>query len=434
MKTVAFHTLGCKVNQYDTQAMLEKFKAAGYTAVPFQETADVYIINTCTVTGTGDKKSMQLTRRIRREHPDSAMILCGCLAQRMGEKLLETGARVIIGTQRRGEVVELLERALREDTQICAVNELGASTPFEPLTISDQEEHTRATLKIQEGCNNHCTYCIIPSVRGPIRSRPLEEIAQEARRLADKGFRELVLTGIHLSSYGRDWKNGTSLLEAIQAVQDVPGILRIRLGSLEPTIATPAFAARLRAMDKVCPQFHLALQSGSDTVLARMARQYNTRMYRQAVENLRRELPLAAFTTDVLTGFPGETEAEYEETRAFIREIGYAKIHVFPYSQREGTKAAVMPGQLSTAEKERRARELIALGEETARAYRAQWLGRTAPVLVEERVSDGRWLGYTPEYIQVSLPDCPCCHPGALVEARLTELDKEGLLGSPTEA
>ena len=335
MQTVAFHTLGCKVNQYDTQAMLEKFKAAGYTVVPFDGPADVYVLNTCTVTGTGDKKSMQLTRRLRRQSPNSELVLCGCLAQRMGAELLSTGARLILGTQRRAEVVELLEQAVREGKQICAVEAL-TQAPFESLTITEQEEHTRAILKIQEGCNNHCTYCIIPSVRGPIRSRPLAEIRTEAERLAAAGFTELVLTGIHLSSYGRDLRDGTTLLDAISQVQAAEGVRRIRLGSLEPTIATPEFASALRQMDKVCPQFHLALQSGSDTVLARMARRYNSRMYLTGVENLRREFPEAAFTTDVLTGFPGETEAEYEETRAMIERVGFAKIHVFPYSQRAG--------------------------------------------------------------------------------------------------
>ena len=428
MNTVAFHTLGCKVNQYDTQAMLDLFRAAGYAIVPFQGEADVYVVNTCTVTGTGDKKSLQIARRLRREHPLSEVILCGCLAQRKGEELLNTGARLILGTQRRSEVVTLLEKAVRENVQLCAVDELTTESPFENLTITDQEEHTRAILKIQEGCNNRCTYCIIPSVRGPIRSRPLEEIDREARRLAEAGFTELVLTGIHLSSYGRDLKDGSTLLDAIARVQAVDGVRRIRLGSLEPTIATPDFAGALGRMDKVCPQFHLALQSGSDTVLARMARRYNTRMYLSAVDNLRAVFPHAAFTTDVLTGFPGETEEEYEQTRQMIRTVGYAKIHVFPYSPREGTKAAVMPGQLTTALKEQRARELIALGDETARAYRESWLGLTAPVLLEERTEDG-WVGYTPEYIQVTLPDCPACRQGALLDVRLTALRDEGMAG-----
>lgn len=428
MNTVAFHTLGCKVNQYDTQAMLERFRAAGYTVVPFDGDADVYVLNTCTVTGTGDKKSMQITRRLRREHPQSEIVLCGCLAQRKGEALKDTGARLILGTQRRGEVVTLLERAVREGVQLCAVDALTAATPFEELSITDQEDHTRAILKIQEGCNNRCTYCIIPSVRGPIRSRPLAEVSAEAARLARAGFRELVLTGIHLSSYGRDLPERPALIDAIEAVQQVDGVMRIRLGSLEPTIATADFAARLARCGKVCPQFHLALQSGSDAVLARMARQYNTAMYRQAVANLRAAFPMAAFTTDVLTGFPGETEEEYRQTRAFIEEIGFARIHVFPYSQREGTKAAVMPGQLSREEKERRARALIGLGEGVALRYRQSWLGREAEVLLEERDESG-WHGYTPEYIPVTVPAAPACAQGAPLRVRLTALAGDGMVG-----
>lgn len=432
MNTVAFHTLGCKVNQYDTQAMLERFRGAGYAVIPFDQPADVYVINTCTVTGTGDKKSMQLTRKLRREHPESEIILAGCLAQRRGEELLSTGARLIIGTQRRAEVVALLEKAVREGVQICAVNELNQTTPFEPLTITDQEEHTRAILKIQEGCNNRCTYCIIPSVRGPIRSRPLADVAEEAKRLAEAGFSELVLTGIHLSSYGKDLDDGSTLLDAIEAVHKVDGIQRIRLGSLEPTIANETFAQMLAALPKVCPQFHLALQSGSDTVLARMARRYNTAMYMEAVENLRRAFPQAAFTTDVLTGFPGETEEEFQQTCDFIRRVGYARIHVFPYSQREGTKAAVMPGQLPNAEKDRRARELIAIGEETSRAYRERWLRQNTMVLLEEMV-DGRWTGYTPEYIHVTLEPREGFEgqAGMLVRTQLTALTRDGMTGMP---
>ena len=427
MKTVAFHTLGCKVNQYDTQAMLEKFRAAGYEVVPFEAAADVYVINTCTVTGTGDKKSLQLTRRLRREHPDSAIVLAGCLAQRKGGELLETGAKLIIGTQHRDQVVELLEKAI-ENGPISAVNELNAATPFEELTITTQDEHTRATLKIQEGCNNHCTYCIIPSVRGPIRSRDIANIREETARLVAAGYTELVLTGIHLSSYGKDLGDGSTLLDAIRAVHEVEGVQRIRLGSLEPTIATVEFSQALAAMPKVCPQFHLALQSGSNTVLARMARRYNMTMYMQAVANLRAAFPMAAFTTDVLTCFPGETEEEYEETRQTIRDVGYAKIHVFPYSPREGTKAAVMPGQLTKAVKERRTRELIALGEETAAAYQAQWVDKESTVLIEEKIG-GLWHGYTPEYIPVTIADCPACVPGRIVTVRLTNPTAEGMTG-----
>ena len=430
MTRIAFHTLGCKVNQYDTQAMLEKFRAAGYEIVSFQEDADVYLINTCTVTGTGDRKSMQLARRIRREHPDSQLILCGCLAQRKGDALKETGARLILGTQRRGEVVALLEQALREDVQICAVDGMTVSTPFEPLRITDQEEHTRAVMKIQEGCSNRCTYCIIPSVRGPIRSRPLESVRAEARELALAGFREIVLTGIHLSSYGLERRDGTRLTDAVRAVQETDGIARIRLGSLEPRIATKAFAEELAGMDKVCPQFHLALQSGSDGVLKRMARHYTADEYREAAGQLRACWPDAALTTDVLTGFPGETEEEFRETCDFIRELGFARIHVFPFSAREGTPAAQMPGQLPRELKEERARTLIRIGRETAEAYLSRWIGRESTVLCED-LQDGRRTGYTPEYISVRMDDTAQTAQGALVRVRLTAPEGDGLKAEP---
>ena len=426
--TAAFHTLGCKVNQYDTQAMLELFRAAGYEIVPFDTDADVYVVNTCTVTGTGDKKSLQTARRLRREHPDSAIVLCGCLAQRKGEELLETGADLILGTQDRVRVVALLEQALREKRPICAVGPLDAAG-YEPLRVHDQEEHTRAVMKIQEGCDNRCTYCIIPSVRGPIRSRGLEDIRAEAAELAERGYTELVLTGIHLCSYGRDRRDGTSLIDAVRAAASVPAVRRIRLGSLEPVIATADFARALKETGKVCPQFHLALQSGSDTVLRRMQRRYNLDMYRRGAANLREAFPDCAITTDVLTGFPCETEEEYRETCDFLKEIGFARIHVFPYSQREGTKAAAMPGQLSRPEKARRTRGLIRIGAEMSKAYRQGWLGREAGVLLEERDGSG-WLGYTPEYIQVRVPDCPACRQGALLPVRLTGLTEDGMTGS----
>lgn len=334
MRTAAFHTLGCKVNQYDTQAMLELFRQAGYGIVPFDGDADVYVLNTCTVTGTGDKKSLQLARRLRREHPASRIVLCGCLAQRKGKELLETGADLILGTQRRGEVVTLLEQVIASGNPMSAVDDLARTTPFESLTVTDQEDHTRAILKIQEGCNNYCTYCIIPYVRGPIRSRALDDIRAEAERLAMAGFREVIITGIHLTSYGRDLPEHPSLADAIAAVHGVEGIRRIRLGSLEPVVATADFARRLGDMPKVCPQFHLALQSGSDTVLKRMNRHYSVDEYRTGVHNLRAVFPDCAMTTDVLTGFPGETEEEFRETMAFVEEIGFARIHVFPYSLR----------------------------------------------------------------------------------------------------
>jgi len=429
LQTVAFYTLGCKVNQYDTQAMLEKFTQAGYEVVPFEEKADVYVINTCTVTGVGDKKSLQMLRRVQRLSPNAEIVLAGCLAQRMGEELASTGVRLILGTQHRAEIVTLLEDAVAKNSQTVAV-ESFSSVPYEPLSIRAQEGHTRAVLKIQEGCGRKCTYCIIPTVRGPVRSRPLDEIRLEASRLSDAGFLELVLTGIHLASYGKDFKEDITLLDAIRAVHNVQGILRIRLGSLEPTIASPAFVDALREFTKVCPQFHLSLQSGSDSVLRRMARGYSIVQYEAAVVRLREAFPGASFTTDILTGFPGETEEEFRETVSACRRIGFSRMHVFPYSQRAGTPAAQMPHQLPRADKEQRARYLIALGEELAADYHKSLVQTIQPVLLEEPLPDGRMQGYTPQYVHVKVSGGST---GKIVPVLLKEVEAEGMSGIVAE-
>lgn len=422
-KTVSFTTLGCKVNQYDTQAMREAFEQNGYISVAPTEAADVYVVNTCTVTGTGDKKSMQLIRRCRRRNPQAELVVAGCLAQRMGEALRETGARLILGTQHRARVVELLEQAMAENTQIVAVDAVEG-VPYEPLSIHSHEGHTRAVMKIQEGCDNRCTYCIIPSVRGPIRSRPLEAIAREARALAGAGFVELVLTGIHLTSYGRELEGRPTLEQAVRAAC-VPGISRVRLGSLEPRVATEGFVKALAGLPQLCPQFHLALQSGSDAVLRRMKRGYNTAQVLSAVDRIRTAWPDAAFTTDVIVGFPGETEAEFAQTLDFCARVGFARLHVFPFSPREGTPAADMTDQLPEAVKAERVKRLIALGEALSQRYYRGFLGRVAPVLLEERRRDGV-TGYTPEYICVRVPQGPT---GCVAQVRLTGVTPEGMLG-----
>ena len=423
--TVAFHTLGCKVNQYDTQAMRERFLDAGYQETAFDGAADVYVINTCTVTGTGDKKSMQLIRRCARENPQAAIVVTGCLAQRAADTLRLPGVRLVLGTQRRGEVVELLEKALRQDKTLIAVEGLH-SAPFEKLTVHAHEGHTRATMKIQEGCDRYCTYCIIPSVRGPIRSRPLEEIRAEAESLAAAGFREAVLTGIHLTSYGRDFRDGTTLIDAIAAVHAVEGIVRIRIGSLEPVIVTEEFVGRLKAYTKVCPQFHLALQSGSDTVLRRMRRRYTSAEFLHACALLRAAYPDCALTTDVMTGFPGETEEEFAQTVETVRAAAFSRMHVFPYSEREGTVAAAMEGSVPRAVREARARKLIAIGREMESAYEQRMIGTVQSVLLEEREEDGRTVGYTDSYIRVHV-----CggEPGSVVPVRLTGCEKGEMTG-----
>ena len=428
MPTAAYHTLGCKVNQYDTQAMEELLSAAGYSTVPFSGEADVYLVNTCTVTGTGDKKSLQTVRRLRREHPGSKIILCGCLAQLRGNELLSTGADLILGTQYRGKIVSLLAQVIRDGHPLCAVRPLGLHPAYENLQISHQSDHTRAVLKIQEGCENRCSYCVIPQVRGPIRSRPLPDILEEAARLAASGFREIVLTGIHLSSYGRDLLSTASLTDVIHSLQAMDGIYRIRLGSLEPTIATPDFVRAIRDADKVCPQFHLALQSGSDSVLRRMRRRYNTSQYLKAVNEIRAGFPHSALTTDILTGFPGETEAEFRETADFIRQVGFARIHVFPYSPRPNTDAAALPDQLPDALRQERARQLISIGEDTAQLYRKSWLNLVTEILPEEFVN-GCMEGYTPEYLRIRLPVGCRCTPGIPLRIRIVSADQPTMRG-----
>ena len=416
MPKVAFCTLGCKVNQYDSQAMLERLRDDGYESAAFSELADVYVVNTCTVTGTGDKKSRQMIRRAHKQNPSAAIVVTGCLAQREADKLLLPGVRLVLGTQRRGEIAELLRQALASEKPLVAVEKLTGKVPFEKLTVHGSDGHTRATLKIQEGCRNFCAYCIIPSVRGPLRSRPLDEIRAEAARLGEAGYREIVVTGIHLTSYGLDLDEPVTLADALECIHCAPGVERIRIGSLEPTVVTDEFIARLRAMPKICPHFMLALQSGSDAVLRRMGRRYDTAQYLQAVEKIRSVWPDAAFQTDVMTGFPGETDAEFDETKAFLKRVGYARIHVFPYSEREGTRAATMPGSVPKALREKRAAELIALGREMERAYIARFIGRTEEVLFEQPCEGGA-EGYTREYVRVVADGAP----GALENTVLLE-------------
>ena len=424
-RTVAFHTLGCKVNQYDTQAMRERFEEAGFRTVDFEDRADVYVVNTCTVTGTGDKKSMQTIRRCHRNNPDAAIVVTGCLAQRAADELKLPGVRLVLGTQRRGEVVQLLAQALEQDCALIAVETLRQA-PFEHLTVHAHEGHTRATMKIQEGCDRWCTYCIIPSVRGPIRSRPLDEIRAEAQSLAAAGFKEVVLTGIHLTSYGREQHGAITLLDAIRAVHEVEGIERIRLGSLEPVIVTEAFVQGIAAMPKVCHQFHLALQSGSDTVLARMRRRYTSGEFLAACAMLRGAFEDCALTTDVMTGFPGETEEEFAQTVDTCQRAGFARMHVFPYSEREGTKAAAMAGSVPRHIREERARQLIAVGKELERAALEGHIGKTDEVLIEEIDAQGRGTGYTGGYMRVHVQGA---QPGEIVRVWITGIENDELSG-----
>ena len=412
-KTIATYTLGCKVNQYDTEAMLERFEAAGYRAVGFQDAADVYLINTCTVTGTGDQKSLKTIRRVAREHPDCAIVVCGCLAQREARRLAAMdNVALVLGAQRRGEVVELLESALAAGETVNAVGPLKGAG-FESLFISRHEGKTRATMKIQEGCDRYCSYCIIPSVRGPVRSMPLDAVAAEAARLGAAGYREIVVTGIHLASYGRG--TGDTLMDAIRAVHGAPGVRRVRLGSLEPVTVTEDFARAASELPGLMRQFHLSLQSGSAGVLKRMRRRYTPDEYRAAVETLRRHMPDCAVTTDVITGFPGETEEEFAETVAFVQDVALARIHVFPYSRRRGTVADAMPDQVDESVRRARAKKLIAVGNQLERRFVQGLVGTCQQVLFEQAAGEGMSEGYTGQYVRVRA----AARPGELCRVRI---------------
>ncbi len=414
MKTISTCTLGCKVNQYDTEAMLEAFERAGYMPVSFRQPADVCLVNTCTVTGTGDQKSLKMIRRAARLNPKCAIIACGCLAQREAETLARMeNVRLVIGVQRRAEAVALLERALATGETINAVAPLKGAG-FENLFVTRHEGKTRATMKIQEGCDRYCSYCIIPSVRGPVRSMPLDDVGREAARLAAAGYREIVVTGIHLASYGRGTPH--TLLDAVRAVHDVPGILRVRLGSLEPVMATEGFARSLSEMPGLARQFHLSLQSGSEGVLRRMRRRYTPDEYRQAVNSLRRFMPDCAITTDVIVGFPGETDAEFEQTLGFVRDVRLARLHVFPYSRRSGTAADAMESQVDEAVKRVRAKKLIEVGNELERSFVSHMVGTVQRVLFEQPAGEGLAEGYTGQYVRVRAQ----ARPGEFLPVRIT--------------
>ena len=399
MPTIACKTLGCKVNQYDTEAMLELFEASGYESVDFENEADVYLINTCTVTGTGDSKSLKLIRRINREHPSSHIIVAGCLAQRTPEKLLLPGVCLVIGVQQRANVVELFKKAIADGTPVNATAPLKNAV-FEQLTVNRHEGKTRACIKIQEGCNRYCSYCVIPYVRGPIRSMPLDAIRSEAQRLADSGYSEIVVTGIHMASYGLD--SGEKLIDAIAAVCAPDSVKRVRLGSLEPVCADDKFASALAKLGKVCPQFHLSLQSGSQTVLMRMNRRYTPEEYLASCESLRKAFPGCAITTDIITGFPGETEEEFTETLEFVKKVSFARVHAFPYSRRSGTVADRLPGQVDESIKKERTARLIVLASGLENAYVASKIGSVQSVLFETECE-----GYTDSYVRVRAKGVP---------------------------
>lgn len=430
-KRVAFATLGCKVNQYDSEAMMRLFRQAGYQVVDFQDAADVYIINTCAVTGRGAAKSRQMIRSAVRRAPLSVVAVAGCYTQTDPEAVASIpGVSLMIGNQDRDRVVELCEEAASAPAPIRAVNNIWQAREFEDLPVDTFLGQTRAVVKIQEGCNVFCSYCIIPFARGKPRSRNAASVMDQVERLVAQGYREVVLTGIHLGSYGKDQPDGPDLAQLVAELTCIDGLDRIRLSSLEPRHVSPHLMALLEENPKVCRHLHLSLQSGSETVLKRMKRAYTAKEYRQVVAELRRRIPDLGLTTDVIVGFPGETEEEHQESMAFVREMGFHRLHVFPFSPRKGTPAATMPNQVPKAVKERRCHEMMALGRELALSFADRHLGQVLYVLAEEETdAEPGWLeGYTDNYVRVRFPGEEALK-NSLVPVRITAVDEEACLG-----
>ena len=406
MKKAALHNLGCKVNAYETEAMQHLLEEAGYEIVPFTQKADVYVINTCSVTNMADRKSRQMLHKAKKNNPDSIVVAAGCYVQTSEKEVLnDLSVDIVIGNDRKHDLVRLLEEYSLDSVNDTVDDINDGKHDFEELFIDQTKEHTRAFIKVQDGCNQFCSYCIIPYARGRVRSRRFENVIAEVERLAANGFKEVVLTGIHLSSYGVDFEKATGLLELIQAVNAVKGIERIRLGSLEPKIVTEHFASELSKLDKICPHFHLSLQSGCDATLKRMNRKYTTKEYERGCELLRKYFVHPAITTDVIVGFPGETEEEFEQTKAYLEHIHFYEMHIFKYSKRKGTLAAVMPDQIDEQVKAARSEKLIALGHDMSKEFRKFYIGKNEEVLFEEKAVIGDkeyFVGYTKEYVKVA--------------------------------
>lgn len=406
MKKAALHNLGCKVNAYETEAMQHLLEEAGYEIVPFTQKADVYVINTCSVTNMADRKSRQMLHKAKKNNPDSIVVAAGCYVQTSEKEVLnDLSVDIVIGNDRKHDLVRLLEEYSLDSVNDTVDDINDGKHDFEELFIDQTKEHTRAFIKVQDGCNQFCSYCIIPYARGRVRSRRFENVIAEVERLAANGFKEVVLTGIHLSSYGVDFEEATGLLELIQAVNAVKGIERIRLGSLEPKIVTEHFASELSKLDKICPHFHLSLQSGCDATLKRMNRKYTTKEYERGCELLRKYFIHPAITTDVIVGFPGETEEEFEQTKAYLEHIHFYEMHIFKYSKRKGTSAAVMPDQIDEQIKAARSEKLIALGHDMSKEFRKFYIGKNEEVLFEEKAVIGDkeyFVGYTKEYVKVA--------------------------------
>lgn len=431
MKKVAFYTLGCKVNQYETEVMEEKFEKNGYCIVNPDEKADIYVINTCTVTNIGDRKSRQFIRKAKKNNESAIIAVVGCYAQVSPKEVFNIKeVDVIMGTKSKNGIVSLCEKAMLEKIKINTVDSISDLREFEEMSIENIKFKTRAYIKIQEGCNRYCSYCIIPYARGPIRSRALENIIHETEKLAYNGHKEIILTGIHIASYGLDL-GSIRLIDVVEKINSINGIERIRLGSLEPTVVDRNFMEKLVKLDKVCDHFHLSLQSGSNSVLKRMNRRYTSEQYSQIVDLIREYMPESGITTDIIVGFPGETDEEFEETYRFIKNIGFSKIHVFKYSPRKGTPAASFKNQINGNIKNLRSKKLIDLGHNLTKSFNKRFIDNSLDVLLEQNIEykgSNYMEGYTSNYIRV-LSQANSKLKGSIVKVKITNMEDENLIG-----
>ncbi len=429
MKKAAFYTLGCKVNQYETEAMIELFEKSGYETVDFDGYADVYVINTCTVTNMSDRKSRQIIRRAKKHNPDSIVAVTGCYAQTAPEAVGKIeGVNIVVGTKDRKNIVSLAESAAPTESKT-AVSDIMHTHEFEELSVGNYKTRTRAYIKIQEGCNQFCSYCIIPYARGPVRSRPHDEVIKEVKRLADEGFTEVILAGIHVASYGTDLGD-CDLASVINEVNQVDKIKRIRLSSIEPMTLDESFIERIKPCTKLCRHFHISLQSGCDETLRRMNRKYTCDDYKKIVDGLRKNYPGVAITTDIMVGFPQETEEEFEKTCKFVTDIAFADAHVFQYSQRKGTPAATRPGQVAPQEKERRSHKIIEITNKSREEYQKEFIGKCAEVLFEQpcHAKEGYFEGKTDNYLTVIVPTDKDLS-GQYLDVELKEVTPDGIIG-----
>ncbi|SET49744.1 tRNA (N(6)-L-threonylcarbamoyladenosine(37)-C(2))-methylthiotransferase MtaB [Lacrimispora sphenoides] len=442
MKKAALHNLGCKVNSYETEAMQQLLENAGYEIVPFAEGADVYIINTCSVTNIADRKSRQMLHRAKKMNPEAVVVAAGCYVQAAGEELKKDEAvDLVVGNNKKTELVSILEdyfaqkkkpeeiafgQTAAPDEAVETVIDINDTMEYENLSIDKISDHTRAFIKVQDGCNQFCSYCIIPYTRGRVRSRKPDEVVEEVKRLTTSGYQEIVLTGIHLSSYGKDFpeEERLTLLDLIKSIHDVEGLKRIRLGSLEPRIVTEEFASELAGLHKICPHFHLSLQSGCDNTLKRMNRHYTTEDYLNRCQILRKAFKNPAITTDVIVGFPGERSEDFQVTKEYLKNVQFYEMHVFKYSKRNGTRAAVMPDQVPESIKAERSNDLLCLEKEMSLEYRKSWLGSRVEVLMEEEYwwNDVHYMiGHTREYVKAAVPFEEGLK-GVVIEGTLMEL------------